>query len=460
MNDKIKRFAIYNLFFLCALCGLFMVLTLNSFAGTRSYTVYGRNGYPNSGTNYNDYEIVYAFSDAYRYCIYIEHTGDSNGIPNYRARFLSNGSGTYGYINYISSYNSSGILIGNNQISSNLSFTGPNTSGYYESQMYIGNNNFSGNLNIFYNLSEAENYILNGVVPDYFDQNLKLDSFKITSWQVGTSQLVFRSKLEVKWSNPEISNVQVRIVGTANSPATFESNSSPFKQKFYASHYVMKNGDVIHFTATPFKSNGQYGESLYYSIIYEDGLPSNWYRKLVNTPYNDNTLTIPYTNVSSQPTSVTLPVDGVTTNKVYKVNYNPVTYEYGDINLYEIYYSPVVVYPDETPDEEIDETQDVITNVYTTNNYNIINNNTNYDFNINFGDISENDIQDSYNDVGNFLNGFGSFISKIVSFFGILFPFFPTGVSIAIITAFGIIALLLIVALVIKIISAIKNFIF
>ena len=317
MNDKIKRFTFYNIFFLCAFIGLFLVLNLKSYA-YKSYTVYGRNGFPNSGDKYNDYEIVYTFSDSYRYCIYIEHTGDSNGIPNYRAHFFSNGSGTYSYHNYISTYYSNGILYSNAEINGSIEFLGPNTKGYYETSMYIGNNNFSGNINIFYNLNEAENYILNGIIPNAFDQNLKLDSFKITSWQIGTSQLMFRSKFEVKWSDSRIANVQVKIVGTANSPTTFESNSSPFKQKFYASNYVMKNGDVIHFTATPYKSNGEYGESLYYSIVYEDGLPSNWYRKIVNTPYNDNTLNIPYQDVSGQSTNINVPISGTTENICYK----------------------------------------------------------------------------------------------------------------------------------------------
>ena len=446
MNDKIKRFAFYNLFFLYFTFSLFMVLNLKSFASSRSYTVYGRSGYPGTGSIYSDYEIVCTFSDEYRYCIYIEHTGDSNGIPNYTTHFLSTGRGTYPVHRYNTSYYSNGNYYSGGEVQTDITFRS-NEKGYFESVFYIGNNSFGGDLPIFYNLSEAESYILYGVLPNAFDQNLKLDSFKVTSWQIGTSQLIFRSKFEVKWSDSRISNVQVRIVGTANSPVSFEANQSPFKQKFYASDYVMKNGDVIHFTATPYTSNGQYGESLYYSLIYNDNIPSNWYRKLVNTPYNDNTIDIPYNNVSGQPQSVTLPVDGITTNKVYKVNYNPVTYEYGDLNIYDIYYSPVIVMPDNLPSDEEEEIEDSIINNYTTNNYNTINNNTNYDFEINFGDISNNDIQNSYDDVGGFINGFGSFIAKIVTFFGVLFPFFPTGVSIAIITAFGIVALLLIVAL-------------
>lgn len=448
MNDKIKRFTFYNIFFLCAFIGMFMVLKLYSFASDNDIVV--------TTSNNVDTEIVSTFylPKNYRYCIYVR--SDNSWIL---------------YGTYKGNINVNQVWYRDNRYgNSDFTFNYGSDTGVYNKYYYLDPSGASygknvsvsrGQLYKFSDLSAVYNYLDNGIVPNLpFDETLKLDSFKVTSWQIGTSQLVFRSKFEVTWSDSRISNVQVKIVGTANSPVSFEANVSPFKQKFYASNYVMKNGDIIHLTATPFKANGEYGESLYYSIVYEDGLPSNWYRKLVNTPYNDNTLTIPYTDVSSQPQSVTLPVDGVTTNKVYKVNYNPVTYEYGDLNLYEIYYSPVVVYPDNTTEEEIDETQDVVTNVYTTNNYNTINNNTNYEFNINFGDISNNDIQDSYDDVGNFINGFGSFLGKIVNFFGVLFPFFPIGVSIAIITAFGIVALLLIVALVIKIISAIKNFLF
>lgn len=456
MNEKFKRFTIYNLFFLCAFFSLFMVLGLKTYASEslRSATLYGYNG------EIIRHELSFTYYKSDHTCIYLSV---DNGRMDYA--FLSLSQRPYDVIdNYTYVQNgSTGTSSSNLQWVRNYVIIDGHTVYYYVANppVIMNRNITASGIPVFYDINDAYQYLYDGIEPELpYDDNLKLDSFKVTSWQIGTSQLVFRSKFVVTWSDPRIANVQVKIVGTANSPASFEANTSPFKQKFYADNYVMKNGDVIHLTATPFTSNGIYGESLYYSIVYNDGLPSNWYRKLVNTPYNDNTLTIPYTNVSSQPTSLTLPVDGVTTNKVYKVNYNPVTYEYGDINLYEIYYSPVVVYPDETPEEEIDETQDVITNVYTTNNYNTINNNTNYDFNINFGDISNNDIQDSYNDVGNFLNGFGSFLAKVVSFFGILFPFFPTEVSIAIITAFGIIVLVLIVAFVIKIVSAIKNFIF
>lgn len=456
MNDKIKRFAFYNIFFLCVFLVLFIFLSKKSFAAEslRNATIYGYNG------EIVRHEISFTYYKSDRTCVYLSN---NNGSMDYY--FFSLSQRPYDVIDYYtylqnnSSGTSSSIL---NWTRSYVTVNGSTVYYYGANPPVVMNRNISvSGVPVFYDVNDVYQYLYDGIEPELpYDDTLKLDSFKVSSWQIGTFQATFKSKFQVTWSDPRIANVQVRIVGTANSPASFEANASPFIQKFSASNYVMKNGDVIHLTATPFTSNGEYGESLYYSLIYDDNLPSNWYRKLVNTPYNDTTITIPYTNVSGQPQSVTLPVDGVTTNKVYKVNYNPITYEYGDINIYDIYYTPVIVYPDDTPEEEIDETQDTIINDYTTNNYNTINNITNYEFNIDFGDISNNDIQDSYDDVGNFLNGFGSFLAKIVNFFGVLFPFFPAGVSIAIITAFGIIALLLIVALVIKIVSVIKNFIF
>lgn len=456
MNDKIKRFTFYNIFFLCSFISLFVVLTTKSFASEslKNASLYGYNG------EIIRHVVNFQYYQSDHTCIYINI---NNGSMDYAFLSLSERPrdviDTYTYLQDGSTGTSSQNLY---WYRSSIIIDGHTVNFYVSYPPVLMNKNITGSgIPIFFDINDAYQYLYDGVEPQVpYDDTLKLDSFKVTSWQIGTSQLVFRSKFVVTWSDPRIVNVQVKIVGTANSPTSFEANVSPFKQKFYASNYVMKNGDVIHLTATPFTSNGEYGESLYYSIIYEDGLPSNWYRKIVNTPYNDTTINIPYYNVSGQPQSVTLPVDGVTTNKVYKVNYNPVTYEYGDLNVYEVYYSPVVVMPDNLPSEDEEEIEDSIINNYTTNNYNTINNNTNYDFEINFGDISNNDIQDSYDDVGNFLNGFGSFVSKIVNFFGVLFPFFPAGVSLAIITAFGIVAILLIVAFVIKIISAIKNFIF
>lgn len=449
MNDKIKRYAFYNIFFLCAFLGMFMVLGLSSYANTNK-SIYSYNGVDNP----TYYQLHFSALDDARYGIYLNRSGSYNGVQLYQATFYSNVSQTF-----------TGYFYSGSDVAQTYTFRSTKVDGY---NFYIlnsfgfsfGNNRFSGDVPLFYDFDSLVNYLDNGVLPSVpFDENLKLDSFKVTSWQVGTSQAIFRSKLEVTWSDERISNVQVRIVGTANSPATFEGNASPFKQKFYAQNYVMKNGDVIHFTATPFKSNGEYGESLYYSLVYNDNLPSNWYRKLVNTPYNDNTLTIPYNNVSGQPQSVTLPVDGVTTNNVYKVNYNPVTYEYGDLNLYNIYYSPVVVYPDYTPEEEIDNTQDVVNNTYTTNNYYETTKNFNIDFDVSFGDISGSDIQIGYDNTGNFLNSFGKLISKLSTWVLALFPFLPPIVATSIVVVFGLVVSVAIIVFALKIASVIADFI-
>lgn len=475
MNDKIKRFVFYNIFFLCAFFSLFMVLNLKSFASSLpsgSYSVQIKyilgfgNGSDKDKYRYSD--TIYGFhtyDDNRRFCL-LRTNGDApSGFTYFNYVLISNKQDSISYsLNQIN-YGFNGDIESTYNSNKNYLFSSTNLNGitYYRTPnlgyTYTGYD-FASNIRVFDNLSDAVNYVSSGLLPSIpFDDTLKLDSFKVTSWRIGTSQLVFRSKFEVTWSDDRIANVQVRIVGTANSPATFERNISPFKQKFYADHYVMKNGDIIHLTATPFKSNGEYGESLYYAITYDDGLPSNWYRKLVNTPYNDNTLTIPYNNVSGQPTSVTLPVDSVTTQNVYKVNYNPVTYEYGDLNLYEIYYSPVVIYSDAATDEEIEETQEVVNNTYTTNNYYETTKNINFDFDVSFGDISGSDIQIGYDNTGSFLNSLGTLISKLSSWVLALFPFLPPIVATSIVVVFGLVVSVAVIAFALKIASVIADFI-
>ena len=355
MNDKIKRFTFYNIFFLCAFFVLFMVLNLKSFARPSLEIEVYKKTWEGDGYNYlPQYKIIsvtdYNNPSSYPYCFYYTING------NYRRSYLVCDA-RYNPLVNVETIDFDDHRYFTQVYSEIVHSNYGDVRVFPEASSVILENDkdyvasvFEG---IYFNsLDEAANYVLNGVVPELpFDETLKLDSFKITSLQIKASQLTFHSKLEVKWSDPRISNVQVRVVGTANSPTTFEGNSSPFKQKFYASNYVMKNGDVIHFTATPYKANGEYGESLYYSLIYDDGLPTNWYRKIVNTPYNDNTLDIPYYDVSAQPQTINVPIDGTTENVCYKINYNPITNEITNETVYNVYYSPVVVLPENTPDE-------------------------------------------------------------------------------------------------------------
>lgn len=329
----------------------------------------------------------------------------------------------------------------------------------HNNNLYWGYKDFSSNVPIFSDFNDMVTYLTTGVMPEVeFDSSLELDSFKVTSWSIGNLQALFKSKFEVKWSDSRISVVQVRITGTAND-VTYESSSSPFNGKFQASQFVIQKGDVIHLVATPFKGDGSYGQSLYYSVTYSDNIPfSNNYRKLVNNNTNDNTLTIPYSGSSGNDT-VTLPVDGVTTNVTYKVNYNPVTNEYGDVNLYEIYYSPVVVYPDYVSEQEVDDTQDIINNNYNTTNYYETTKNINLSFDIDFGDISTNDIGEGFNGVSGFFNGFGGFIGRLSNWILALFPFLPPIVANSIVFMFGLVILIAGIALILKIIGAVGNII-
>ena len=65
MNDKITRFVFYNIFFVCAFIGLFMVLNLKSFASDNDIVV--------TTSDDGDIEIVSTFylPKNYRYCIYV-----------------------------------------------------------------------------------------------------------------------------------------------------------------------------------------------------------------------------------------------------------------------------------------------------------------------------------------------------------------------------------------------------
>lgn len=468
--NAIQRF-IFNLFLFCFGFGLLFFVKLDSFALTQANIEYQAAEYIN--TSYSKINISFDYDSSVRRFALLKVDGNwVSGNSPYGYRLYSNLSDSFSYNRYSYGYNwtthereswrdsngTSNLFISAYKVSDNF---------YCNSS-----NNYSGNscdfysmvpmvtnIRIFSDFDDLREYITNGTLPTVeFDETLELDSFKVTSWSIGNLQALFKSKFDVTWSDPRISVVQVRITGTANE-ASYEGSSSPFKGKFQASQFVFQKGDVIHLVATPYKADGSYGTSLYYSVIYSDDIPfSNTYRKYVNTNTNDNTLTIPYTGTSGNDT-VTLPVDGVTTNVTYKVNYNPVTNEYGDTNIYEIYYSPVVVYPDNTSDQEVDDTQDTIINNYNTTNYYETTKNINLNFDIDFGDISTNDIGEGFNGVSGFFNGFGGFIGRLSNWILVLFPFLPPIVATTIVFMFGLVIFIAGIALILKIIGAVGNII-
>lgn len=441
MNENFKRYSFYYLFFLCAFFCLFMVFNLKSYASDQYY--FQRNSRP----PYTSIDL-FTFGDQ-KICLfqYGDHYLDICSL-NAQINVNDNYTDENGH-SYIETHNLSYSSAGNGV----YRFT--QLSGYFNTLYF---DYVTTNIPIFVSLVDCYDFLTGSSNVGIFDETLQLDSFKVTSWGIGNLQALFKSKFEVKWSDSRISTVQVRISGTANE-ASYESSSSPFKGKFQASQFVLKKSDVIHLVATPYKADGSYGQSLYYSVTYSDNIPfSNNYRKLVNNNTNDNTLTIPYSGPSGNDT-VTLPVDGVTTNVTYKVNYNPVTNEYGDLNLYEIYYSPVVVYPDNTSDQEVDDTQEEIINNYTTNNYYETTKNINLSFDIDFGDISTNDIGEGFNGVSGFFNGFGGFIGRLSNWILALFPFLPPIVANSIVFTFGLVIFIAGIALILKIIGAVGNII-
>lgn len=449
MYQKIKC-AFFNILLFCFGFGLFLFNKVDSYAFPAfSYTcVNGNVGYETT------YSVVFQeTSSSIRFCLYVEPY--ASGSSRYRVRLLSNDSSAL-YLSVVSGDSSwpDSVVCRNADLGqpNGVYIKWPNNTEVF-SALFEAVWSFSCNpsVRIFDDIDVAYNYILTGEYPlPNYDSTLQLDSFKVSSWNIGNLQWAFKSKFDVKWSDSRISFVQVRIKGTAKE-ITLESSFSPYSGKFQANEFVYKRGDVIHLIATPFKSDGSYGESLYYTVTYDDNVPfSNTYRKLVNNNVNDNTLTIPFSSTSGND-NVSVPVDGVSTNVTYKVNYNPVTNEYNTQNVYEIYYSPVVVYPDDTSENEVDETQEVIINNYNTTNYYQTVKNIDTNFDIDITDVSSGDIQNTYNDIGDFFKGFGGFVGKLALLFNGLFPFLSPTVSVVLVTMVGIIAVGAVVILFLKI---------
>lgn len=451
--NAIQRF-FFNILLFCFGLGLFLFVKLDSYA-SNAITLRWSNGIPGVGVNASRFEFVFSPSDDVRYGAYVTYDNFEYSKPLGRMEVYTTSSSSITGTLYAWYYDSAG-----NETSYNGGVEYTYTPSFFGNGIYyfmFSNNSFYFSSFLSSDRDAVLNYVRTGERPEIpYDSTLELDSFKVTSWSIGNLQALFKSKFDVKWSDPRITTVQVRIIGTANE-ATYESSSSPFKGKFQASQFVIQKGDVIHLVATPYKADGSYGTSLYHSVTYSDNIPfSNNYRKMVNNNTNDNTLTIPYSGTSGNDT-VTLPVDGVATNITYKVNYNPTTNEYGDINLYEINYNPVIVYPSDTPEEVIDETQDTVINEYTTNNYYETTKNINLSFDIDFGDISTNDIGEGFNGVSGFFNGFGVFIGRLSNWILALFPFLPPIVASSIVFMFGLVIAIAGIALILKIIGAIGN---
>ena len=458
--NAIQRF-FFNIFLFCFGFGLLFFVSLSSYASTRIKTIIidSSFGAPESLTTYVtsfdvpenarvalllDNEHYNSQYDFYYYqpIIYLNIGSD---IVVRDVVYRPNVSGSDNYTTTVTPSRDS-----------------VNSQVYRFNPPYMGNRDFSTSIPIFYDYNECFDYIENGTLPLLpFDETLELDYFKVSpygmwDYLVSTPQdsLAFDYKYDIGWSDSRISKVQLKIDST-RSTKSFVSSFSPFKGGFKGSTYAQLDGDVVRLIATPYKADGSYGVSLYYSFTQKNNAPlTNLWRKLFKNDHTDNTLTIPYEN-----TNVTQPVEGVGTVNNYKVNYNPVTNEYGDLNLYEIYYQPVVVYQPDTPQEEIDSTQDVVNNTYVTNNYYETTKNINLGFDINFGDISTNDITDTFDNFGNFGNGFGSFINRLASWLQLLFPFLHPSVAAAIVFVFGLIVSLAIIALVLKIAGVIADII-
>ena len=416
-------------------------------------------------TNYTSYQVYvggFNGTGSNRYALLLSDE-IRNGQTVYNADFYSNSSNTVSWAITSYWYNADGTP---KDVTTNWTWN-YSTWTQTSSGVYICGRGFQStnapfvtNFPTFDNINDLNNYILYGVTPeDAFDDSIELDSFDVWSYGVRDSLNEYSipeytNVYEVTWSNPDITTVKVRIDSTLLTQ-DFVSQSSPYTNYFRAGDYANVNGDVITLTATPYTSDGHYGISLYYSFVYDgNNLVTNLLRKFMKTNHYDNTIEIPFNGVDK-----TYDVDGITTNKVYKVYYNPETNEYNDYYLYDITYAPIIVYPYETPSQEITDTQDVVNNNYVTNNYYETTENINVSFDFNFDDVSAQEVQDTYDDIGGFFDGFGVVVGRLVDLLTALFPFLSPAVATFILAGFALIVTLGIIALVLKIASIIADFI-
>ena len=198
MNDNVKRFNFYNIFFLCAFIGLFMVLNLKSFARPSLQIVVREKTWASPGYDYLPQYHVISVSDynnpvSYNYCFYHVYDGDT------RLNYLVCDS-KYSPVVTVQSVDFNGKTGYFSNPTSEILNTNYGSVRVYPTSNYQAMKNpknldavvFDGLA--FDSLNEAANYVLNGVVPEIpFDETLKLDSFKITSLQIKASQLTFHS---------------------------------------------------------------------------------------------------------------------------------------------------------------------------------------------------------------------------------------------------------------------------
>lgn len=449
MFQKI-RFTIFNIFLLCVAFGILFFVKVDSFAQT-SFTIECTQTVGNN-TFYREWKFpstdndrrfaFYDLSYQHRY-ILCSNLGTGVTYDFWYATIgqeATSGSTAMSFSTWKNMFGEEYYFYGGNPNNNTMDFN------YFNQAVY----DFGG-IPVFDNLDTLNTYLTTGQMPGLpFDDTLELDDFKVSSGQYGVGALNYRTMFTVFWSNPDIYTVKVDVKSTLKADSFVTNGSSPFMRFFNARDYAVKNGDIVYLIATPYKQDGSYGISLMYSFVFNGNSPiADVWRPLVNNNFTDNTITIPYTGVSGND-DITLPVSGVTTTNLYKVYYNPTTEEITNQYFYDVYYSPVVILPDVSDNEQSNEIQETIINNYTTNNYYNVSNDINNTIDIDLTDVSSGDIQQTYDDFGNFFKGFGSFVSKLALLFNGLFPFLSPLVAVTLVTMVGIIVLGAIVILVLK----------
>ena len=332
---------------------------------------------------------------------------------------------------------------------------------------------FSAYLNgpIFNDLQDAKNYLFGFSDSDYpdlseytFNQYMDVFSYGYPfgyRFDVGFDDLFSYMKYFVKGYTSISNKVLVNICGVNGSQFLVldcDESFHEFKSVADISDYVV-SGSYLYVSFTPFDT-----ESLFYgsTLICEYEISGSLFGNLVRS-FGSNTTNNYYNstlNVDGTPEQI----DYVVSNSVYKVavppNSNNYDYDYFFNNTqnrydYSSQYSPV--FHDYSNFNEYD--YDYISNNYVDNSVSNIetNVNTDFTFDVDFGDISTNDIQGVYDDSVSVFKFVGSMLAVLSSMIGLLFPFLPFNLPGIILALSGILIGGVVIGIFIKIFNFIRG---
>lgn len=479
----VTKFSLYNLFLFCAFFGMLLFFKLDSFA----YTIPSNDTYPSTTVSYSirDYNFNPDNDGVVKVCYYVtSFSNDSsrssiqmfvsvdNGVnsptsipSSYRVLYYSNGSLTnisnYTYFNLTGIYNDTvdGVV---------YSYFVPTSYTCATSDVPF----FSSYLNapIFNDLQSAKDYLFGFSSADYpdfsgytFSQYMDVFSYGYPFGYRFDAGIDLFSYMKYKVDGyTSVSNkVLVNICGVNGSDFLVldcDEFTHDFKSYVDISDFIVSDS-FLYVSFTPFDT-----ESLFYgpTLICEYEISGSLIGRIIRSFGSDTSNN--YYNSTLNVNGTSRQIDYVVSNSSYKVNFPPNSnnydYDYFFNNTqnrydYSSQYSPV--FNDYTDLTEND--YDYISNNYVDDSINNIeiNVDTDFVFDVSFGDVSFNDVQGVYDDSVSVFKFVGSMLAVLSTMLGLLFPFLPFNLPGIVLALSGILIGGVVVGIFIKIFNFIRG---